>query len=157
MLKKSAPILLAFLVSVCILIAQEAQPPAKPDAPADNPPAAAPDKPPAAAPADKPAADAAKSNPVKATPESLAKAKKTYNIDCAMCHGETGDGKGDMAEDIKNVTDFTKPDALKDKSDAELFTIIRKGKGDMPPEGDRAKNDDVWGLVNYVRELAKKK
>jgi len=27
----------------------------------------------------------------------------------------------------------------------------------MPPEGDRAKNDDVWSLVNYVRAFAKKK
>jgi hypothetical protein len=26
----------------------------------------------------------------------------------------------------------------------------------MPPEGDRAKDDDIWHLVNYVRSLAKK-
>lgn len=100
--------------------------------------------------------DTSKVNPVKPTPESLAKAKKTYKLDCAMCHGENGDGKGELAADMKNVTDFTKSDALKDKSDAELFQIIKKGKGEMPPEGDRAKTDDVWNLVNYVRAFAKK-
>jgi mono/diheme cytochrome c family protein len=100
---------------------------------------------------------AAKQNPVKPTPESHAHGKKLYGYDCAMCHGKDGDGKGDMASDIKNVTDFTKPDALKNRSDGELFYIIRNGKGpDMPPEGDRAKDEDIWQLVNYIRTFAKK-
>jgi mono/diheme cytochrome c family protein len=79
-----------------------------------------------------------------------------YAIDCAMCHGDKGDGKGDMASDMKNVTDFTNPDALKNRTDGDLFHTIRHGKGDMPPEGDRAKDDDIWNLVNYVRAFAKK-
>ena len=117
------------------------------------------DQPPAKAPAQEykvPPEDAAKANPVKPTAESLAKGKKLYGYDCAMCHGEKGDGKGDMASDMKNVTDFTKPDALKNRTDGELFYEIRNGKGDMPPEGDRAKDDDIWNMVNYVRSLAKK-
>jgi mono/diheme cytochrome c family protein len=101
-------------------------------------------------------AEASKANPVKPTPESLAKARKTYRLDCAMCHGENGDAKGDLAADMKNVTDFTKTDSLKDQTDGELFQIIKKGKGDMPPEGDRAKTDDIWNLVNYIRAFAKK-
>jgi mono/diheme cytochrome c family protein len=102
-----------------------------------------------------PPEEAAKVNPVKPTPESLAKGKKLYNIDCAMCHGKDGDGKGDMASDIKNVTDFTQPNALKNRSDGELSYIVRHGKGEMPPEGDRAKDEDIWNLVNYIRSLAK--
>jgi mono/diheme cytochrome c family protein len=94
---------------------------------------------------------------LKASPEGMTKARKMYAIDCAMCHGEKGDGKGELAADMKNVTDFTNPDAMKDRTDGELFYIIRKGKGDMPLEGDRAKDDDVWNLVNYIRSLAKKK
>jgi mono/diheme cytochrome c family protein len=103
-----------------------------------------------------PPEDAAKPNPVKPTAESLAKGKKLYGYDCAMCHGEKGDGKGDLAADMKNITDFTKPDVLKNRTDGELFYEIRNGKGDMPPEGDRAKNDDIWNMVNYIRSLAKK-
>jgi mono/diheme cytochrome c family protein len=57
---------------------------------------------------------------------------------------------------MKNVTDFTNPDAMKDRTDGELLYIIRTGKGDMPPEGNRAKDDDVWSLVNYIRAFAKK-
>jgi len=139
-LQKTPLLLLSVLFFVFALWAQKDQPPA-----------------PAPAPENKtPPADVAKVNPVKPTAESLAKGKKLYVIDCAMCHGKDGDGKGDMASDIKNVTDFTNPDALKNRSDGELFYAIRKGKGEMPPEGDRAKDDDIWNLVNYVRSLAKK-
>lgn len=100
---------------------------------------------------------AAKTNPVRPNAESLAKGKKLYGYDCAMCHGKDGDGKGDMASDIKNVTDFKKADALKGRTDGELFYITRNGKGDdMPPEGDRAKDDDIWNMVNYIRAFAKK-
>jgi len=117
------------------------------------------DQPPAKAPAPEnksPAQTADRVNPVKPTEESLSKGKKLYGIDCAMCHGKDGDGKGDMASDVKNVTDFTNPDALKNSTDGALFYVIRNGKGEMPPEGDRAKDNDIWNLVNYVRSLAKK-
>jgi mono/diheme cytochrome c family protein len=100
---------------------------------------------------------AKQANPVKATPESIALGKKKYSIDCAMCHGKTGDGKGDLAADMNlKILDFHDPAAMKDKSDGELFYVIQKGKGDMPSEGDRAKKDDIWNLVNYIRSLAKK-
>jgi mono/diheme cytochrome c family protein len=116
------------------------------------------DQPPAKAPESKiPPEDAAKANPVKPTAESLAKGKKMYGIDCAMCHGNNGDGKGDIGGDYKNMPDFTNPDALKNRTDGELFYITRNGKGnDMPPEDNRAKNDDIWNMVNYVRSFAKK-
>jgi len=100
---------------------------------------------------------AKQTNPVKPTPASLAQAKKTFGIDCAMCHGKDGDGKGDLAADMKlNLPDYRDPAALKNKSDGELFYIIQKGKGEMPSDGDRAKPADIWNLVSYIRSLAKK-
>lgn len=139
-MKKTLFVLLALFFFIFVLWAQQDQPPAQAPAPESKP---APE-------------NAAKANPVKPSPESIAKGKKMYVIDCAMCHGDKGDGKGDMASDMKNVTDFTNPDALKNRTDGDLFHVIRKGKGDMPPEGDRAKDDDIWNLVNYVRSLTKK-
>jgi mono/diheme cytochrome c family protein len=104
-----------------------------------------------------PPEDAAKPNPVKPSPDSLAKGKKLYGYDCAMCHGKDGDGKGDMAADMKDMPDFTRGDTLKHRTDGELFYITRNGKGEnMPPEGDRAKDEDIWNMVNYVRSLARK-
>ena len=96
-------------------------------------------------------------NPVKPTPESIAQGRKWYGYDCAMCHGKDGDGKGEVGADMKlKVSDLSDPATLKDRTDGELFYIIKNGKGDMPPEGTRLKSDELWSLVNYVRSLAKK-
>jgi len=114
-------------------------------------------QPPAAAPAPMPADAAQMVNPVKPTADSQAKAKKMYGYDCSMCHGEKGDGKGDLVADMKlTMKDWNDPAALKDVSDGEIFYIIKNGKGQMTGEGDRAKPVDIWNLVIYVRSLSKK-
>jgi len=111
------------------------------------------------APVDKPMpADAATlTNPVKPTPESQAHAKMMFSIDCAMCHGANGNGKGDLVADMHlTMKDLTDPAALSSLSDGELFYIIKNGKAKMPSEGERAKDNDVWNLVILVRSFAKK-
>jgi mono/diheme cytochrome c family protein len=94
-------------------------------------------------------------NPVKATPESIASGKKIYSYDCASCHGAAGDGKTDAAKDLK-MPDLADPVRQKDRTDGELFYIIKTGHGDMPPEGNRAETEQLWDVVNYVRSLARK-
>lgn len=101
--------------------------------------------------------DSEKKNPVKASPESLAAARKIYGYDCAMCHGPKGDGKGDVVESMKlTMRDWREPGALEGKSDGEIFYIITKGKGKMMGEGDRVSETVRWNLVNLVRSYAKK-
>jgi mono/diheme cytochrome c family protein len=96
-------------------------------------------------------------NPIKSSPESIARAKKWWTLDCAMCHGKDGDGKGETAKDMKlTLVDFTAPATLKDRTDGDIFYIIKNGHNDMPPEGQRIKPEEDWDLVNYVRSLAKK-
>jgi mono/diheme cytochrome c family protein len=97
------------------------------------------------------------SNPVKSTAVSREKAKKMYAVDCAVCHGDTGDGKTDLAKDMAlTMPDWTDPKALASKSDQELFDVIRKGKDKMPPEDPgRAKDSEVWGMVTYIRGFSK--
>jgi mono/diheme cytochrome c family protein len=113
---------------------------------------------PAAPPSESIPADAkAMVNPVKPTAESQSHAKKVYGYDCAMCHGETGNGKGELVADLKlEMKDYTDPGALKDLSDGEIFYIIKNGKGKMTGEGERAKPEDVWNMVILVRSFAKK-
>jgi mono/diheme cytochrome c family protein len=103
-----------------------------------------------------PVTAARQENPVKSTPESLESGKKIYSYDCASCHGAAGDGKTQVGKDLK-LPDFTDPATLKDRTDGEIFFILKSGHGDMPPEGDRVKPEKLWDLVNYTRSLAKKK
>jgi cytochrome c len=93
-------------------------------------------------------------NPVKPTAESLAQGKKYYGYDCTMCHGQTGNGKGDVDTGEK-LPDFTNPSSLKDKSDGELFCSLKVGKGHMPLERIRITPNELWNLINYVHSLAK--
>jgi mono/diheme cytochrome c family protein len=91
-------------------------------------------------------------NPIHFTDASVAEGKKLYGSQCAMCHGEKGDGKGDAAEEMKiNPPDFTKPDVLAKRTDGELFTIISVGSETMPGQGERMKELQKWDIVNFLR------
>lgn len=96
-------------------------------------------------------------NPVKPTADSQAKAKRLYQIDCAMCHGDNGNGKTDLAANMElNMVNWTNPETLAGRQDWELFNIIRVGKGKMPPEdAGRASDTDVWNLIIYIRAFSK--
>ena len=49
----------------------------------------------------------------RSTAESQAKAKKLYAMDCALCHGDDGDGKTDLAKDMQlTMIDWTDPKSL---------------------------------------------
>lgn len=123
---------------------------------ATAPPAAS--QTPEAAPAQAPAGISADTkNPVKPTPAGMAKAKELYSIDCAMCHGDNGNGKTDLATSMGiSPADFADAKALADVPDGELFNVIRNGKGKMPGESEaRAKDSEVWNLVSYVRNFSK--
>lgn len=94
----------------------------------------------------------------KSTPAAREKAKKVYEMDCAACHGDNGNGKTDTAASLGvPIDDWTDAKSVSGKTDQELFDAIRKGKGDkMPPEDvSRAKDDEVWALVVYIRNLSK--
>jgi len=125
-------------------ITQTVPPPAQPDAkpnPIVIPPEAA-----------------KKVNPVKPTASSLAAGKQRFSYDCAMCHNANGDGKGDLAVSMGlKLPDFRDPEALKSVTDGGLFYVISNGHKPMPNESSRAKPDEIWNLVNYVRSLAAQK
>jgi mono/diheme cytochrome c family protein len=115
--------------------------------PAEKPPAAESKIPPEAA---------KQANPVKPTAESLARGKKDYGYDCAVCHGANGSGNGELTADMKlTLKDYRDPAALKDLSDGEIFYIIQNGRGAMTGEGDRRKPGEIWDMVNYIRSLSK--
>jgi mono/diheme cytochrome c family protein len=98
-----------------------------------------------------------KDNPVKSSPEVLAAAKKVFGYDCAMCHGESGNGKGDLVESMSlKMKDWHDPAVLSGISDGDMYDLIVKGKDKMVGEGDRLAPAKVWGLVHYVRTFAKK-
>ncbi len=103
------------------------------------------------------AEDKGRKNPVAFTENSVARGKKLYQSQCAMCHGQNADGKGEVVEEMKiNPPDFTKAETLKDRADGELFAILGVGSETMPGQGTRMKDKQKWDLVNYLRAVSGK-
>ena len=101
--------------------------------------------------------DAARKNPIRFSEASVDRGKKVFKTQCALCHGEKGDGKGDLAKEMAlTLPDFTNPDALAKRTDGELFTIIGTGKEPMPSQKGRMTEPQLWNLVNYLRALGGK-
>jgi len=100
---------------------------------------------------------AERKNPVKPTEDSIGAGKRFYKTQCAMCHGEAGDGKGDLAVDMKlTLRDWTDAASLKEVSDGALFYVLTKGNEKMPGQEGRMKAEQQWNVVNFIRSLAKK-
>ena len=100
------------------------------------------------------AEDAARKNPVRITDVSVSRGKKIFLSQCAMCHGDNGAGKGDLAEEMKlSPPDLTNPSTLKPLSDGALFAIISAGNTVMPAQGSRMKDYHKWCVVDYLRSL----
>jgi mono/diheme cytochrome c family protein len=101
--------------------------------------------------------DKARKNPARFNTVSVERGKKIFVTQCAMCHGETGDGKGEVVAEMNiNPPDFTKPETLKDRTDGELFAIIGAGSDAMPGQGTRMTDTHKWNIVNFLRTLSGK-
>jgi mono/diheme cytochrome c family protein len=90
-------------------------------------------------------------NPVAADQRSLENGRKSYQINCAICHGPGGMGNG-------NATKYGMPgmalinDRVKGLSDGYIFGMIRNGRGLMPSY-NRIDELERWDIVNYIRGL----
>jgi cytochrome c6 len=77
-----------------------------------------------------------------------------FKAKCAMCHGADGSGSTATGKALK-VRDLGSAD-VQGQTDAELTAIITDGKNKMPAYKGKLTDDQIKGLVAYVRGLAKK-
>jgi cytochrome c len=92
-------------------------------------------------------------SPVPFSKPSIARGRILYTRACTECHG--ADGKS-LVDVVANATDLTNPKAWKSgTSEGEIFRSIRDGAGEaMPPFAEKiSKEEDLWNLVNYLRNL----
>ncbi len=99
-------------------------------------------------------------NPVSATPDSVAAGAALYTTHCATCHGPTGRGDGPLA--AATAAYGARPSNLADAtwqhggSDGEVFAAVRDGIGPdfaMDAFGGRLAEPDIWNLVNFLQSL----
>ena len=83
----------------------------------------------------------------------FADAGADYKAKCATCHGPDGKGDTAMGKTMK-VKDLGSAEVQK-QSDADVTTIIDKGKKPMPGYEGKLTKEQIDGLVKYVRSLKK--
>jgi cytochrome c6 len=74
-----------------------------------------------------------------------------YKSKCASCHGAAGKGDTAMGKSMK-LKDLSSEEVQK-QSDADLTTIIEKGKKPMPGYEGKLTKDQITDLVKYLRTL----
>jgi cytochrome c6 len=77
-----------------------------------------------------------------------------FKAKCAMCHGADGTGSTATGKAL-NVRDLASSD-VQSQSDAQLTDIVTNGKNKMPAYKGKLTDDQIKGLVAYIRGLAKK-
>ena len=99
----------------------------------------------------------------RAAAPDLAAAKDNYNMFCFKCHGPEGKGDGPAAVTLhtkpRNYTDCAKMSKITDDT---LFKAIKDGgaavglSAEMPSWSKGLDDDEIHGLVAYVRSFCKK-
>jgi mono/diheme cytochrome c family protein len=80
--------------------------------------------------------------------------QKLYDTNCAKCHGPDGSGSTVVGKAV-GAKDLRSAEAKK-LTDAEIFTQIDQGKGNMPPFGGTLNKAQIDSLVPIIREFSKK-
>jgi cytochrome c6 len=77
-----------------------------------------------------------------------------FKAKCAMCHGADGAGSTPTGKALK-VRDLGSAD-VQGQTDAQLTDIVTNGKGSMPAYKGKLTDEQIKGLVGFIRSLAKK-
>ena len=106
-------------------------------------------------------------NPLPLTEKNLLEGKHFYNVFCGPCHGEKGDGQGQIVKldkGIAGVPSFyedapshhTGETALvKDLSAGKLYHTIFYGLNSMGSYASQLSPSERWKVVMYVQQLQK--
>ncbi len=85
--------------------------------------------------------------------------KERYDVNCAICHGTSGNGAGVTGKfGVPNIANFHTPGFLDPKDPAyrangSIYETITKGKGLMGGYGANIPVHERWAIVAWVRTL----
>ena len=79
------------------------------------------------------------------------KAKELYTVYCAICHGDAGDGKGNLVVKEK----FLGVPSYKDReiTDGSIFHVITYGLNSMGSHANQLSQEERWQVADYVLKL----
>jgi mono/diheme cytochrome c family protein len=90
-------------------------------------------------------------SPLDPTTINQDKAKDLYTVYCAICHGEKGDGKGNLVVKEK----FLGVPNYKDReiTEGSIFHVITYGLNSMGSHANQLSQEERWMVADYVLKL----
>lgn len=90
------------------------------------------------------------------SPAILITGQKYFDINCAVCHGDKGDGKSLVAEKMALKPPTLHSDKVRNWKDGQIYHVIQMGQGVMGPYASHIPNEEWrWAVVQYIRHLQK--
>ena len=101
-----------------------------------------------------------KLNDYKVSQYTLDVGRGKYQIYCAVCHSQAGDGNGIMKvrsalegdAAIVTIASLQTP-LIRSYPNGQIFDVITNGKNTMMGYGDKLSPEERWAVVAYVRAL----
>lgn len=101
-----------------------------------------------------------KLNDYKVSQYTLDVGRGKFQIYCAVCHGQAGDGNGIMKvrsaiegdAAIVTIASLQTP-VIRAYPNGQIFDVITNGKNTMMGYGDKLSPEERWAVVAYVRAL----
>ena len=93
--------------------------------------------------------------PLPVTRELLERGRKVFTIDCAVCHGATGQGNGITSKyGLLGIANYHQ-DKYRQMADGQIFNTITNGYNTMMAYADKVTVKDRWAIIAYIRALQK--
>ncbi len=92
-------------------------------------------------------------NPIDSTQIDYAKAKPLYDIYCGICHGNLGDGQGNLVKREKILGVPRYDDAGRAITEGGIYHTIYYGKNAMGSYANLLEEQERWQVVAYVLKL----
>ena len=90
-------------------------------------------------------------NPIDSTMYDEPRAKELYDIYCGICHGNKGDGQGDLVkrEKILGIPSY----ADREITDGSTYHVIYYGRNAMGSYANQLNEEERWQVSAYVMKL----
>ncbi len=87
------------------------------------------------------------------TPDEFAKARSIYAKDCAVCHGDTGEGKTAVIDGKKIKAPSLRAGHSMNHSDVDFIKQISKGGDGMPAFEKKMTPMDINEMIHFIRRV----